>query len=188
MKEIFDPPAIVRGAEDLETLAQQINAREEQGVRALLEHARAQGEDLARAKKVAGHGKWLKWLEKNVSFDRRTATNYMLIAAKWETVSHLKKIRDALKLLSEGKEEPEQPPVYSEKLERWLRFVQGETLVIEVEEGGIGKMLEEPEKWDWTRVRESILPDLHTLRDRLNHYLEEIKKYATHEGNGDPSA
>lgn len=188
MKDVTNPPAAVCAAEDLKTLAEQINTREEEGVRSLLEHARAQGEDLIRAKKVAGHGGWLKWLEKNIDVDPRTAQRYMLIADKYDTVSHLKTMRDAFRFLSEGAEAASTPPVHSDDLDRWLRFIQGQTLVIEVEKGGIGKMLEEPDKWDWKRVQESILPDLQTLHDRIGHYLKEIKEYASNEGTGDSTS
>jgi hypothetical protein len=103
-RDLFDPPAIVRPAEDLATLARQIDAEHQAGEAATrkgLAHFRAAGEKLLRAKAQCEHGKWLPWLEANVRFDRRTATNYMNLARipadKWETVSHLG-LRDVLRL------------------------------------------------------------------------------------------
>lgn len=181
MKDLINPPAAVRQVEDLDVLAQQINEREEQGVRSLLEHARAQGDDLIRAKKgCGGHGKWLPWLQANVRFDRRTATRYMQIAGKWDTVSHLGSMREALSLLSQ--DTPPEDTGHSDRLDRWLRLVQGESLAIEVECGGIGKMLSEPDKWDWPRVRDHILPDMETLQQRLSDYTKEIRNHVERNG------
>jgi hypothetical protein len=111
MKDIANPPAAVRAAEDLESLAQQINEREEQGVRSLLEHAKAQGEDLLRAKKRAGHGKWLKWVEANLSFSHDTAGRYMLIAEKWDEdkFRNVRNLSDAIRLLT-APAPPSTPP------------------------------------------------------------------------------
>jgi len=77
--------------------------------RTTLDKAVRIGELLTDQKKECGHGKWLPWLEGNVEFDRRTATNYMRIYGerdKWETISHL---TDAYRLLaaSNGSDEPE---------------------------------------------------------------------------------
>src|SRR5262249_54156883 len=107
-RELFEPPALVRPAEDLAVLAEQINAAHQAGegaTRKGLEHFRAAGDRLIKAKaqlkEDVGHGQWLKWIKKNLKFDRRTATNYMRIADKWETVSHSDNLRDALRLLTE---------------------------------------------------------------------------------------
>jgi hypothetical protein len=109
MKEI-NPPAIVRPAEDLVALARRINAREEEMVGSVLEHARAQGEDLLRAKKACGHGKWLPWLEANLRrVKKRQAQNYMRVARDWgrikNAVNCVSGIEDAIRLLTEDVEE-----------------------------------------------------------------------------------
>ncbi len=64
------------------------------------------GELLTAAKSKLAHGQWLPWVEKNLPFDRRTATNYMGIyqqREKWENVSHLN-ISDAYRLLASPRE------------------------------------------------------------------------------------
>jgi hypothetical protein len=103
----LNPPAVVRPAEDLAALAHAINAEHgagEAATRKGLEHFRAAGEKLLRAKAQCGHGKWLAWLAANVHFDRRTATRYMELARipadEWDTVSHLG-LRQALEVLVE---------------------------------------------------------------------------------------
>ncbi len=77
------PAAEVRQADDLDMLAQQINAAHAAGEAAVskgLEHYRAAGEALLRAKTQCGHGKWLTWLKENVRFSQDTATRYMRFA------------------------------------------------------------------------------------------------------------
>jgi hypothetical protein len=109
MKSI-NPPAIVRPVEDLDVLARQINAREEEMVGSVLEHAKAQGEDLLRAKKACGHGKWLPWLNANVKrIKERQARSYMRLAKNWDTIKSAVTadlgIDGALRLLDESVEE-----------------------------------------------------------------------------------
>src|SRR5262249_32403540 len=87
----FTPAAEGRPAEDLAELAAAINAEHgagEEASRRGLEHFRAAGEKLIRAKAACGHGRWLKWLEKNVRFGQSTAKNYMRLA-KSPTVGDL---------------------------------------------------------------------------------------------------
>lgn len=76
-------PIVEVRAESLAELASKINAAHEAGERASwkgLEHFRAAGEALLRAKAQCGHGKWLAWLEKNVSCTERQARRYMAFA------------------------------------------------------------------------------------------------------------
>jgi hypothetical protein len=108
----FDPPAEVRPAENLRDLAKKINAAHVEGARLIrkgLEHYRDAGRLLHQAKEQCGHGKWLPWVEKNLDFDRRTATNYMRIADKWETISHLDGLREAIHFLADRDPPGEQP-------------------------------------------------------------------------------
>jgi phage N-6-adenine-methyltransferase len=105
-----DSPAIVRQVEDLASLAEAINAEHkevEAAAQSSLEHARAAGEMLLRAKEQCVHGKWLPWQKANLRFSDRTARAYMRIASEWDklaTVANLG-LRDALQLLAEDEEE-----------------------------------------------------------------------------------
>lgn len=86
MAREFNQPAEVRPAEDLAALAAAINAAHEAGegaTRQGLEHFRAAGEALIRAKAECGHGNWLPWLEASVSFSNQRASEYMRLAAGW---------------------------------------------------------------------------------------------------------
>jgi hypothetical protein len=59
MRQVIDFPAEVRPAEDMATLAAQINgeyAADEEATRKGLEHFRQAGEFLLRAKRQCGHG------------------------------------------------------------------------------------------------------------------------------------
>src|SRR4051812_23690994 len=58
------------------------------------EHMVAAGRLLSQQKQVVGHGKWIRWIEDNLPFPRRTAAAYVSVYAeseegKWETASHL---------------------------------------------------------------------------------------------------
>lgn len=91
MKNPIDPPAEVRPAEDLHALAKRINAAHEAGegaARQGLEHFRAAGEALLKAKAQCAHGKWLAWLEKNIRCGRTQAWRYMALA-KCSVTEHL---------------------------------------------------------------------------------------------------
>lgn len=107
-------PAIVCESEDLATLASRINAEHaavERTARTSLEHARAAGEALAKAKKQVGHGNWMKWLKDNVRCSQPTAFRYIKISSGWNklfTVNNLS-ITDALRLLSIDEPEPDNP-------------------------------------------------------------------------------
>jgi hypothetical protein len=52
------------------------------------------GKFLTEQKSILKHGEWLPWIAANLTFDRRTVTNYMRLfekrdQLKWETISHL---------------------------------------------------------------------------------------------------
>jgi hypothetical protein len=101
--DLFSPAAITRPADDLDALARDINAAHaaaEGSMRAGLEHARAAGEKLARAKKACGHGNWLLWLKANVRFSQPTAWAYMRVAANWDKLSAADNLQDALRILT----------------------------------------------------------------------------------------
>jgi hypothetical protein len=70
------------------------------------------GELLTKQKDKAGHGNWLRWVEDNLSFSARTASNYVRIferrdELKSETLSDLTAAYKLLGMLAE----PEQPKV-----------------------------------------------------------------------------
>jgi protein gp37 len=128
-RDLFPLPvaAAVRPAEDLAALAAEVIAKHWSGKAATtkgLEDFRDAGALLLKAKAQCGPGKWLKWVKVNLPFDRRTATNYMRVAAQWETVSHSEGMRDALRLLTEDGREPpggaaEGPPREGFTPEQW---------------------------------------------------------------------
>jgi len=60
------------------------------------------GQLLTEQKDALKHGEWLPWIEANLPFDRRTATNYMAVYDKREIVSHLDSPTDAYRLLADG--------------------------------------------------------------------------------------
>jgi hypothetical protein len=86
--------------ESLADTANREHACGDEATRQGLTHYLAAGNALIEAKRQVGHGGWVKWLKANVNFDRRSASNYILLASKWETVSHLDCLRDALKALA----------------------------------------------------------------------------------------
>lgn len=77
--------------------AAQANEAHERIIRVLsgtVHDAIAIGKFLTEQKSTLKHGEWLPWISANLTFDRRTATNYMRLfekrdQLKWETVSHL---------------------------------------------------------------------------------------------------
>src|SRR5260370_37386497 len=101
------------------TFADEINERYHNIVRhgeAAFAEAIRIGELLVANKAAVRHGDWVKWIEKNIVFDIRTAQNYMRLfeqrdVLKNESVSYLTK---AYALLAE-KTSPEAPPANVEK-------------------------------------------------------------------------
>jgi hypothetical protein len=83
MRNLSDPPAMVRPANDLAALANQINAEREAAERAArqsIEHARVAGEALLEARQQCAQSRdWLLWLKQNVRFSKSTAHNYMSV-------------------------------------------------------------------------------------------------------------
>jgi hypothetical protein len=105
VNDLLNPPAIVRPAEDLATLAAQINrehAAGEEAARRGLEHFRRAGEALLKAKEKCGHGKWLPWLKANVKVSQQTASAYMRLAEGWGKLPAAGNftLRDALKVIA----------------------------------------------------------------------------------------
>jgi hypothetical protein len=76
---------------------------------------------------------------------------------------------------------PAPPPPrhpHSDALLAWLRLVQGQTLVVRVEQGGIRAMLAERDKWDWREVRGYLLPMLRDMEEVIGEFRKEIERAA----------
>jgi DNA N-6-adenine-methyltransferase (Dam) len=107
MPKLIDDPhqtAVVEPAVDLFVLAAEINAEHEAGEEATrkgLEHFRAAGEALIRAKAACGGRKFKPWLKEHVNFGRTTAYSYIKLAENWPICSTAEHMRDALRLLTE---------------------------------------------------------------------------------------
>jgi hypothetical protein len=103
---LLSPPAVVRSAEDLAALAAEINAEHkagEQATRKGLEHFRAAGAALLKAKAACGHGNWLPWLQKNVKFSQQTASVYMRLAKDWDDkLLAAGDLREAMRILADA--------------------------------------------------------------------------------------
>jgi hypothetical protein len=80
-----------------------------------------------------------------------------------------------------AEELPPQPEVpkgrtypHSERLRLWVERVQGETLKITMDLGGIRTMLAERDRWHWGDVRSYILPMLDDMAAVLDEFRKEI--------------
>jgi hypothetical protein len=141
---IIDPPGIVRAVDALAELAAQINAEHLAGEAAFrkgLEHFRAAGEALIKAKEQCGHGQFKAWVEKNVKASYRTAANYMRIAREWEKCATAAHLRDALRLLTEDDHQQENAVAHqlldlARKQNEWLSFLTPFAWVLQCEEDG----------------------------------------------------
>jgi ParB family chromosome partitioning protein len=106
--DLFDPPAIVRPAEDLAAdeaaLRSERDAVHQHG-NDQVTHAQKAGEILARwHDRLKAEHRWVEWLKK-MGIPRRTATNWLTIYQtypKWATVAHLG-VRGVLDWLATGK-------------------------------------------------------------------------------------
>lgn len=70
------------------------------------------------------------------------------------------------------------PPTYphSDRLKRWLKLVEDQTLLIQDEYKGIAGMLGEPGKWDWVFVEDYIEPQLECLSRTIQQYHQELSR------------
>jgi hypothetical protein len=80
-------------------------------------------------------------------------------------------VKAAAREVRERNKPPPPPPAhpYSDRLARWLEGVEGEWHYIDIELGGIKKLLAEPEKLDWLEVHRYLighLRDVHELWHR----------------------
>jgi hypothetical protein len=93
-----------RPLRDLSEIAAELNAADALSVGAFrsgLQHAYRAGQLLFEVKDRLAHGEYLPWLAANTTISRRTASNYMLLAANEHRIAHLDVdgIHDALRLL-----------------------------------------------------------------------------------------
>jgi protein gp37 len=108
---LFDPPAIVREAQDeLAAIAKKINTEHKAGERSAkraLRHYRHAGGELRRAKMSCKRKgvRFDEWVEKNIEFSYPTARRYMQIAKHWQEVRGASSLQEALDLLSSKKHE-----------------------------------------------------------------------------------
>jgi hypothetical protein len=119
---------IERPAVDLAELARRINAEHEAGegaARKGLEHFRAAGEALLKAKRAVGHGNWGDWLKKNIRCDHSQACRYMKVAREWSNIGAAPNLASALRALTEDAEEPRQPTPYSDMMDAFVSRLQG---------------------------------------------------------------
>lgn len=65
------------------TLAHEINLIKEQTNKFLLQSSIEIGKRLKEAKEIVGHGNWSQWLEQNVNYSQRTATNLIKICDEY---------------------------------------------------------------------------------------------------------
>lgn len=118
MKELFEPPAIVRQAEDVDSLVAVVNAAHEAGQRAerdTLERFCEAGKALKKLKDAVGRGNFLNTLEDRIGISRVTAWRYMKLADNWSKCFSEKHLGlfEALKMIGEPPPDdaPESPPV-----------------------------------------------------------------------------
>jgi hypothetical protein len=106
------PSDLLQPRSRIATLAAQANACHLAACRAASESVRfatEAGTALIAAKKLVGHGGWLKWVKDNLTFTDRTARYYMQLAtlpqADRKRVSDLS-LRAAVKMLAERQPQP----------------------------------------------------------------------------------
>lgn len=80
--EVIDPKE-VGVVKDINAIANEINFIKEQTSNFLLRSSIEIGMRLKEAKKIVGHGKWSEWLQNEVDYSQRTATNLMKIASEY---------------------------------------------------------------------------------------------------------
>ncbi len=127
MNSFLNPPAIVRPADELAELASKINQAHEAGTqhsRRSLEHFRAAGEWLAKAKNALPHGEWLRWLKTNVKFSERRVQRYLALA-KNDVTSDLEEQEAAWRQIC-GNESAEAPEPEAEQNPPRVTYNSGE--------------------------------------------------------------
>lgn len=108
----------------LETLAEMANEAAEQfeeNAKKTVQKALDAGRYLIAAKEQLTHGEWGKWLGSNWNYTARTASGYMLLASKSETISDLltaKNYNAAMRMIAAEKAEAEHEPSIVPRSER----------------------------------------------------------------------
>jgi hypothetical protein len=105
--------------DDLAAVARAEHDAFERDARSAIAHAIRAGEALTAAKAKVAHGEWLPWLEANFPATRRTASNYMALAANGKRVAHLDTVRAGLAELTSPREaEPLEPETAAQLMAR----------------------------------------------------------------------
>jgi hypothetical protein len=125
-----------------------------------LEHFRAAGEALIKAKKQCGHGKFGEWLKANVRCDHSQACRYMKLAREWSIIGAAPNMAAALRVLAEDADEPPHHTPNSDMIEAFTSKILGQMFYIRQDLGGIERLASERDKWDWDQIREGTLPKL----------------------------
>ena len=89
------------GVDGLIEVAKSANSKARNTAKQLLLHAGQSGMALIALKEICNHGTFGMHLHA-VGIEPRTAQNYMAIARKYETVSHLRGVTDALKFIKDA--------------------------------------------------------------------------------------
>lgn len=68
---------------DIDNITEEIQELKTEAQRLIVHYVCKIGKKLAEAKAILQHGEWAEWLENEVNFSQRTATNYMKIYEKY---------------------------------------------------------------------------------------------------------
>lgn len=131
------------------------------------------GTKLAAKKASLPHGKWLPWVEENLTFGERTARRYIGVAMNRTRVSDLNasSIREAVRLLAE----PEEPPA---KEPEELQYRNDPELEAKLKElGNVRSALSNTRK-DLERTEKKLqkLETLEDQRDEIEKTLKDIQE------------
>lgn len=128
-----------KAALPLADLAEKINAETsaaETHARSAMQHALTAGRLLVQAKRLIPHGEWQQWVEAHCTIAIRTASAYMRLVTKIETLPEPERqrvadlpVRDAIRAISTRPETPPHPKLYRPRnvghADRVAREIQG---------------------------------------------------------------
>jgi Protein of unknown function (DUF3102) len=96
----------------IDALAAEANSAHLAATRAgkeMVRFATEAGQALLAAKRLVGHGHWMRWIKQNLTFSGRTARLYMQLAtlpeAKWQSIADLS-LGAAVKAMAERQPQP----------------------------------------------------------------------------------
>ena len=135
------------------------------------------GEALTEAKKLAGHGNWMRWLEAECGLSTRTAEVYMQLAAHRATIeTHISQraanlsLRGALRLIETGcsHRKPRRASSSLDSAMAWWKAAPTEERMIFVDETSLTEWLEViPASW-----RNEIVNRVDGLRARATTVID----------------